>query len=166
MSFKFLTGSGRNPSTQVSEGDCEFETSMVFLSDFQGYIVTLSQTKGNKTTTKQELLLFYGHGPFVLENTISHVAILPLTVDWFITCEFGFTQSYLLICFCMALLTLFSSLVQTLSTECLYSAVCRVEKHIFITLAFLVFFFKVLLILYIFLPNKILDTFIKFLKEV
>lgn len=43
-------------------------------------------------------------------NTNSHVVILPLTVDWFIECEFGFTQSYLLICFCMAQLTLCSSL--------------------------------------------------------
>lgn len=44
------------------------------------------------------------------------------------------------------------------------------EKHIFITLALpaffvLVFFFKILLILHLFLPNKILDTFNKFLKK-
>lgn len=56
-----MTGSVRNPSTQVAEGDCEFETSMVFLSDFQGYIVTLSvsnERKQNNNKTRTSSILW------------------------------------------------------------------------------------------------------------
>lgn len=69
-------------------------------------------------------------------KTNSHVVILPLTVDWFIACEFGFTQSCLLICFCMVQLTLCSSLGWTPSAECLYSTVCAWKNTSLLLLLF------------------------------